>query len=685
MKDFDGPRRSNSDKWPKQRSGFDDRGKQSLSRSNSGRDWNKESSRGSGVVVSRRMSRNYSSGLKGADDSKWGKADLNMLSPFAPSSGVGLHHSDNKYVVGEMQTDDPDEEKRQKTFKGLLNKLTPSNFARMYEKIKEVEIANAKTLKGLIDQIFDKALTETTFCPLYSDLCKLLTSEMPEFDEEGDKRKLTFRRLLLNKCQNEFEKGDAAVRAAEEAEAADESAMSAEERQSRLREAKKERIRSLGNMQFIGFLFKKGMLTERIIHNCIVDLLREEEKPKPEDIECLCQLLSTVGSLLPQGDVLDAYFCRIGRLSKSPKLETRHKFMLLDLIELKDRRWVERREKEGPKKIEEIHRDAQIEQMAQNARNRGGGYGGSNYSGRSGRGSNWSRSSTANTRPITTFSSHEEVKPLTRNTSLGRTNSSDISLRPATAGASKVPTIVTMPRQRSRSPPQAPPTQQAPIEESAAEDIQDKPPLEGEHLERRVNSLVTEYYQVKDLEEALRCIEELFAENAAKPEILKNILLSALNIRGVDVNDRLKPMSPLLKELLDRKLFGPRDAKRGLQITMAALPDVVDEFPIAPNLIGRMLGTLVSDGVIPMNPILDPVNGIILGAGREDLKSEKDDTPLVDGGYASTILIELLKQMKSEERESSVRNALDDADLLLFYPSYLRDDTDLSEELQFLD
>lgn len=42
--------------------------------------------------------------------------------------------------------------------------------------------------------------------------------DMPEFEVEGDKRKVTFRRLLLNKCQNEFEKGDAALRAADEVE-----------------------------------------------------------------------------------------------------------------------------------------------------------------------------------------------------------------------------------------------------------------------------------------------------------------------------------------------------------------------------------------------------------------------------------------------------------------------------------
>lgn len=44
----------------------------------------------------------------------------------------------------------------------------------------------------------------------------------------------------------------------------------------KLRAAKKERMRSLGNMQFIGHLFKEEMLTEKIIHQCIVDLLREQ-------------------------------------------------------------------------------------------------------------------------------------------------------------------------------------------------------------------------------------------------------------------------------------------------------------------------------------------------------------------------------------------------------------------------
>jgi hypothetical protein len=79
-------------------------------------------------------------------------------------------------------------------------------------------------------QIFDKALFEPHFCELYSQLCHTLQKRLPEFDDpaeepapegaEAKRRKLNFRRLLLNKCQEEFEKGDAAMAAVAQREAA---------------------------------------------------------------------------------------------------------------------------------------------------------------------------------------------------------------------------------------------------------------------------------------------------------------------------------------------------------------------------------------------------------------------------------------------------------------------------------
>jgi hypothetical protein len=50
--------------------------------------------------------------------------------------------------------------------------------------------------------------------------------------------------------------------------------------------------------------------------------------------------------------MMDAYFERIKRLSSNDKLESRLRFMLLDVVEQRLRGWETRRKKEGPKKIE---------------------------------------------------------------------------------------------------------------------------------------------------------------------------------------------------------------------------------------------------------------------------------------------------------------------------------------------
>jgi translation initiation factor 4G len=169
----------------------------------------------------------------GIDADRWARGG-----PLPPARGGGgsrrdlpaLHKSDSAFKVGQTQSDDPEEEAKQKAFKGILNKLTPDNFERLTGQLLEVGITEAKTLVGLIGQIFDKALFEPHFCELYSQLCQTLQKRLPEFDDpaeepapeggEAKRRKLNFRRLLLNKCQEEFEKGDAAMQAVAQREAA---------------------------------------------------------------------------------------------------------------------------------------------------------------------------------------------------------------------------------------------------------------------------------------------------------------------------------------------------------------------------------------------------------------------------------------------------------------------------------
>ena len=55
------------------------------------------------------------------------------------------------------------------------------------------------------------------------------------------------------------------------------------------------------------------------------------ENPKPEDVECLCKLLSTIGVLLDASkgaERMDVYFLRLNRLKDNPTMEARHRFMI---------------------------------------------------------------------------------------------------------------------------------------------------------------------------------------------------------------------------------------------------------------------------------------------------------------------------------------------------------------------
>ncbi|XP_057450984.1 eukaryotic translation initiation factor 4G-like isoform X2 [Lotus japonicus] len=283
-------------------------------------------------------------------------------SPTSQTPLQMMHRAEKKYEVGKVSDT---EEVKQRQLKGILNKLTPQNFDRLFEQVKAVNIDNAITLTGVISQIFEKALMEPTFCEMYANFCSHLASELPDFSENNEK--ITFKRLLLNKCQEEFERGE---REQEEANKVEEDGIKQSDEE---REAKrvKARRRMLGNIRLIGELYKKRMLTERIMHECIKKLLGQYQDPDEEDVEALCKLMSTIGEMIDHPKAkehMDAYFERMKIFSNNINLSSRVRFMLKDAIDLRKNKWQQRRKVEGPKKIEEVHRDAAQERHAQAGR-----------------------------------------------------------------------------------------------------------------------------------------------------------------------------------------------------------------------------------------------------------------------------------------------------------------------------
>uniref|UniRef100_A0A8C8IXB5 Eukaryotic translation initiation factor 4 gamma, 1a n=1 Tax=Oncorhynchus tshawytscha TaxID=74940 RepID=A0A8C8IXB5_ONCTS len=269
----------------------------------------------------------------------------------------------------EEESDDPEQAKTQELFKrvrSILNKLTPQMFQQLMKQVTELTIDTEERLKGVIDLIFEKAISEPNFSVAYANMCRCLMGlKVPTTDKPGVT--VNFRKLLLNRCQKEFEKDqddDVIFEAKQkEMEAAKEekAGLKAE-----LEEAKdKARRRSLGNIKFIGELFKLKMLTEAIMHDCIVKLLKNHDE---ESLECLCRLLSTIGKDLDFEKAkprMDQYFAQMDKIIKEKKTSSRIRFMLQDVIDLRRSGWVPRRGEQGPKTIDQIHKDAEREEQMQ--------------------------------------------------------------------------------------------------------------------------------------------------------------------------------------------------------------------------------------------------------------------------------------------------------------------------------
>uniref|UniRef100_A0A8C7J2B0 Eukaryotic translation initiation factor 4 gamma 1 n=1 Tax=Oncorhynchus kisutch TaxID=8019 RepID=A0A8C7J2B0_ONCKI len=267
----------------------------------------------------------------------------------------------------EEESDDPEQAKTQELFKrvrSILNKLTPQMFQQLMKQVTELTIDTEERLKGVIDLIFEKAISEPNFSVAYANMCRCLMGlKVPTTDKPGVT--VNFRKLLLNRCQKEFEKDqdDDVIFEAKQKE------MEAEEKaglKAELEEAKdKARRRSLGNIKFIGELFKLKMLTEAIMHDCIVKLLKNHDE---ESLECLCRLLSTIGKDLDFEKAkprMDQYFAQMDKIIKEKKTSSRIRFMLQDVIDLRRSGWVPRRGEQGPKTIDQIHKDAEREEQMQ--------------------------------------------------------------------------------------------------------------------------------------------------------------------------------------------------------------------------------------------------------------------------------------------------------------------------------
>jgi translation initiation factor 4G len=296
-----------------------------------------------------------------------------------------------------------DPELVQRKVKAALNKMTPEKFDKISDQILVIasqskDESDGRTLRQVIQLTFEKATDEAHWASMYAKFCKRMLETMsPDVRDERIKDKNgnivsggnLFRKYLLNRCQEEFERGwtttlPEAPKEAEEAPAAaakDEKTGEAVMLSDEYYAAAAAKRRGLGLVQFIGELYKLGMLTERIMHECVRKLVDYKGMPDEAEIESLVKLLRTIGANLDATEkgrpMMDAYFARIQIMADIPELQSRMRFMLLDVLDLRRANWHSKEANKGPKTLEEVRVEAEAQQAAkaqENARNsqRGG-------------------------------------------------------------------------------------------------------------------------------------------------------------------------------------------------------------------------------------------------------------------------------------------------------------------------
>ncbi|KAI1730937.1 MIF4G domain-containing protein [Ditylenchus destructor] len=209
------------------------------------------------------------------------------------------------------------QEKIKRTIRGLLNKLTPSNYEDLSQEMCSLRVYESENLlSDTVNLVFEKAVEEPHFCSLYADLlCLSLIKDATKSKqnvEENQKSAVNtisenpiiapklIHDSIMRWCQREFEnKGrEREIQALEgQLKLNDSDDAKKQELKDRLSIAKtKNKRRAKGINSLISQVYRHGYVTDMIAYKCATQMYTFFQKSKEEEyMEFALHFLETIG------------------------------------------------------------------------------------------------------------------------------------------------------------------------------------------------------------------------------------------------------------------------------------------------------------------------------------------------------------------------------------------------------
>eukprot|EP01059_Diplonema_ambulator_P009289 TRINITY_DN19120_c0_g1_i2.p1 TRINITY_DN19120_c0_g1~~TRINITY_DN19120_c0_g1_i2.p1 ORF type:complete len:376 (+),score=148.54 TRINITY_DN19120_c0_g1_i2:28-1128(+) len=234
-----------------------------------------------------------------------------------------------KLVVGEgafqprsLKIGETENEIKKKRINGVLNRMAPEKYESLARCLVDEHkiLEDDDILKDALGMIFKRATSQQDLCAMFANLCKFIEDELPA------ERSKTYRRMLLETVQSEYEE----LR--------------------KMGEDDVPKAKRLGNAQFVGELYAKGLLNSKVMLYLLSNLIppteadkRCEARPCHTSIEVFCKLLATAGATLDSEPMSHAtitdYFRSLKELAALADYPPRIRFMMMNTEALRSKNW----------------------------------------------------------------------------------------------------------------------------------------------------------------------------------------------------------------------------------------------------------------------------------------------------------------------------------------------------------